>query len=233
MPVKKSKFDLLTPQHKKAAHELWLARTRDFPLSEETHNFLEQNPQFVSVEFDIEFERDPFHLQLGNPNYFFCPEVRSSVEFVNPPDTPPYSAPSDVESEQEDNSSDSTIPVKGKSKGQSKKQRSPKRTGSSSTPVSVIDSCLDTEDNLSDQNCVDSDYIDFHEHREGEILINRNTPVGRRFSPEKDEEMDEALRNHDMNDDGAPKGSDGSDSSGSESETEKDLPPQTTSPVRV
>jgi hypothetical protein len=136
MPVKKSKFDLLSLQHKRAAHEFWLARTRGFCLSDETHNFLEHNPQFVAVEFDTEFESDPFHLQLGNPDNFFCSDVRNSPEFVNPPATPPYSAPSDVESEQEDNSSDSTIPAKGNSTGKSKSQRS---SGTEDDQVDQID----------------------------------------------------------------------------------------------
>jgi hypothetical protein len=140
MPVKKSKFDLLSPVHKRAAHEFWLARTRGFKLSDETHNFLQQHPQFVAVEFDTEFESDPFQLQLGNPDNFFCSDARNSPEFVNPPATPPYSASSDVESEQEVYSSDSTIFAKGHSSRKSRSHSSSKRTSSSSFPVSVIDS---------------------------------------------------------------------------------------------
>jgi hypothetical protein len=84
MPSKKSQFDLL-----RVVHEFWLARTRGYSLSEESRTFIDEHPEFIFEQFDLEFEKDPFQRQLGNPRNFFRPSSMRSPINRTPPPTPP------------------------------------------------------------------------------------------------------------------------------------------------
>jgi hypothetical protein len=189
-------FDLLLIQHQRAAHEFWLFRTRGYQLSEDTRKFIDEHPEFIFDQFDKEFEEDPFQRQLGNPRNFFCPDSRHSPSNQTPPPTPPSSASSDEESEQEEDSTSTKIPPKknskkgssvrlpSKSNSNSNLEKEKEPVSSQSRPTKTNSSIQSISDSILHS---DSEPIDFHKNRTGEIILYRRDPdIEPSFEPEFD-----------------------------------------------
>jgi hypothetical protein len=97
-------FNSLNRIEQRAHHELYLSR-RGFPISEQTSEFLVQNPSFIHEEFGTLFETEQF--KLGDNNPFYCPIARTSGIPNFPPHTPPYQSDS-LDSDCESNIFDTT-----------------------------------------------------------------------------------------------------------------------------
>jgi hypothetical protein len=93
-------FNSLNRIEQRAHHELYLSR-RGFLISDQTSEFLVQNPSFIREEFGTLFETEPF--KLGDNTPLYCPIARTSGIPNSPPHTPLYqssdSSDSDCESQ--------------------------------------------------------------------------------------------------------------------------------------
>ena len=149
-------FNNLTPVHQRSLHELYLTRHSVLPeLSEETKNFLVDNPEIVREEFGSLFERDPFDFRDSNV-LFYCPITRavSDIQSSTPP--PGYSSDSEdsAENVEEMASSDSKRKQKKTKKNENISDDNENTDYSNNEEIDGNDHIdpIDTPENVSGEN---------------------------------------------------------------------------------